>query len=214
VGVFEAGGAAYESEVWADLDGLRSSFGWQGSISSITAVLESSRAYDQFAKAVNHDPRQGMQAEQEIAYYRRLSQDLSEAMQGLGAIVAFICALGALLGAMITMYGSVAERRREIGTLRALGFSARSVLVTFLLESSLLAALGGVIGVGLALLTSFLDFTTTNVSTDQVVTFHFLPEPALLLGALGGGILVGVCGGLFPAVKAATASPLHAIRAR
>jgi putative ABC transport system permease protein len=214
VGVFEAGGAAYESEVWADLDGLRASFGWQGSISSITAVLESSRAYDHFAKAVNHDPRQGMQAEQETAYYRRISQDLSEAMQGLGAIVAFICALGALLGAMITMYGAVAERRHEIATLRALGFSARAVLVTFLLESSLLAALGGVLGVGLALLTSFLDFTTTNVSTDQVVTFHFLPEPALLLGALACGILVGLCGGLFPALKAAKASPLHAIRAR
>jgi putative ABC transport system permease protein len=214
VGVFDAGGAAYESEVWADLDGLRTSFGWQGNISCITAVLDSSGAFDRFARTVNHDPRQGMQAEPETAYYRRLSQDLSEAMQGLGAIVAFICALGALLGAMITMYGSAAERRREIATLRALGFSAWSVFVTFLFESSMLAALGGVVGAALALLTSFLDFTTTNVSTDQVVTFHFLPQPALLLGAFACGTLVGLCGGLFPAWKAATASPLHAIRAR
>jgi putative ABC transport system permease protein len=214
VGVFAASGSAYESEVWADLDALRASLGWQGNLSSVTAVLESSSAFGSFESALGHDRRQGLKPEQETGYYRRISQDLSSAMQGLGAIVAFICSLGALLGATITMYGSVADRGREIGTLRALGFSARDVLFTFLLESLLLAALGAGVGVGLALLTSFIDFTTTNVSTEQVVTFRFQPEPALLLGAMLGGMLVGVCGGFFPALKAARVSPIQAIRAR
>jgi putative ABC transport system permease protein len=214
VGVFASGGSAYESEVWADLDALRASLGWQGSLSSVTTVLESDRAFRGFDLALTHDKRQGLKAEQESAYYRRLSRDLSSAMQGLGAMVAFICALGALLGAMITMYGSVAERSKEIGTLRALGFSGRDVLFTFMIESTCLAGIGGLIGSGLALLTSFLDFTTTNVSTDQAITFRFEPEPSLLLGALAGGILVGVCGGFFPALKAATVPPVQAIRAR
>lgn len=214
VGVFSAQGSAYESEVWADRDALRASLGWQGSISSITAVLDSSSVFDGFANTLKHDKRQGMKPEQETAYYRRISQDMSSAMQGLGAIVAFICSLGALLGATITSYGSIADRSREIGTLRALGFSPRDVLLTFLLEALLLAAAGAGLGVGLALLTSFLEFTTTNVATDQVVTFRFQPDPALLLGALFGGVLVGLCGSLFPALKAARVSPIQAIRAR
>jgi putative ABC transport system permease protein len=135
-------------------------------------------------------------------------------MQGLGAIVAFICALGALLGAMITMYGTIADRSREIGTLRALGFSARDVLLTLLLESSLLAGAGGALGIVLALLTSFIDFTTTNVSTDQVITFRFQPDPVALLAALASGVLVGLSGGLFPALRAARVPPIQAIRAR
>jgi putative ABC transport system permease protein len=155
-----------------------------------------------------------MQPELETTYYRRISQDLSSAMQGLGAIVAFICSLGALLGAMITMYGSIADRSKEIGTLRAIGFSAKDVLLTFLLESSLLAATGGVLGVTLAFLTSFIDFTTTNVSTDQAVTFRFLPQPELLLSALAAGVFVGLGGGLFPAFKAASVPPIQAIRVR
>ncbi len=214
VGVFAAGGSAYESEVWADLDALRASLGWQGSVSSITAVLESPQAFTRFAQTLQHDRRSGMKVELETAYYRRISQDLSSAMAGLGAIVACICSLGALLGAMITMYGSIADRTKEIGALRAIGFSAKDVLFTFLLESSLLAGAGGLLGVSLAFLTSFLDFTTTNVSTDQVVTFRFQPQPELLLSALAAGVLVGLTGGLFPALKAARVPPIQAIRVR
>jgi putative ABC transport system permease protein len=214
VGVFESGGSVYESEVWADLESLRSSLGWQNNLSSITAVLDSGSAFESFALTLTHDRRVGMKVERETAYYRRISQDLASAMQGLGAIVAFICALGALLGAMITMYGTIADRSREIGTLRALGFSARDVLLTLLLESSRLAGAGGALGIVLALLTSFIDFTTTNVSTDQVITFRFQPDPSALLAALASGVLVGLSGGLFPALRAARVPPVQAMRAR
>jgi putative ABC transport system permease protein len=211
VGVFAADGSAYESEVWADLDAVRASFGFQGYLSSITARLGSDRAFDGFAMALRADKRQGLSVARERAYYEKVSEGLSRLITGLGGVVAFIFSFGALLGAAITMYGAVSQRTREIGVLKALGFSRRDVMLAILLESTLLALLGGTFGSSLALLTPLLDFSAINYSTGQQLVFHFVPNVKILATALGAGSLVGVLGGLFPALRAASLSPTQVL---
>jgi putative ABC transport system permease protein len=212
VGVFEAEGTALESEIWSDLDVLRAALGWEGHVSSITAQLSSERAFDAFALTLESDKRQGLSVFRERAYYEKMSRNLADGIQGLGRLVTVIFALAALLGSSITMYAAVGQRRREIGVLRALGFTPAQVLTSFLLESLALALLGSGLGVLLALVTPFLDFTTTNVANGQSVAFRFAPSLEILLGALAAGTLVGVLGGFFPALRAARVSPVRAMR--
>ena len=207
VGVFAAGGAAYESEVWADLDAVRSSFGFQGYLSSITARLDSARAFDAFALPLRADKRQGLSVERERAYYEKVSEGLSHLIKGMGSVVALIFSLGALLGAAITMYGAVSQRTREIGVLKALGFARSEVVLVILLESTLLAAAGGALGTLLALMTPLFDFSAMNYATGQQLVFRFVPELGVLGWALASGTLVGVVGGLFPALRAASVNP-------
>lgn len=207
VGVFGADGAAYESEVWADLDAVRSSFGFQGYLSSITARLESPARFDAFALPLRADKRQGLSVERERAYYEKVSEGLSHLITGLGGMVALIFSLGALLGAAITMYGAVSQRTREIGVLKALGFGRAEVVLVVLLESTLLAVAGGVLGSLLALLTPLFDFTAMNYATGQQLVFHFMPDVLVLGRALASGALVGILGGLFPALRAASVNP-------
>lgn len=213
VGVFEASGSAFESEVWTDLDTLRNALGWEGYLSSVTAQLTSSEAFDAFELALERDKREGLQAEREKAYYRRMSQDLFDAIAGLGAIVTFIFALGAILGAAITMYAAVGQRTREIGVLKAIGFTPTQVLLAFVFESTLLALLGAGFGIALSLVTPWLDFSTTNAANGQAIAFRFLPSVPVLAGALVTGALVGIVGGFFPALRAARISPTTAMRA-
>ncbi|HET9933799.1 MAG TPA: FtsX-like permease family protein [Polyangiaceae bacterium] len=207
VGAFAADGAAYESEVWADLDAVRSSFGFQGYLSSITARLESPQSFEGFAGTLRADKRQGLSVERERAYYEKVSEGLSHLITGLGSVVALIFSLGALLGAAITMYGAVSQRTREIGVLKALGFARTEVMLVILLESTLLAAAGGALGIGVALLTPLFDFSAMNYATGQQLVFRFVPELGVLGRALASGTLVGVLGGLFPALRAASVNP-------
>jgi putative ABC transport system permease protein len=213
VGVFEAGGSAYESEIWTDLDALRASLGWRGYVSSVTAQLDSPAALDGFARALEGDPRLGVRVERERSYYEKASQNLFEAIIGLGALVTCIVSLGAMLGATITLYASVGQRVREIGLLRALGFRASHVLLAFLIESGALALAGAASGVLLALLTPFFDFATTNMATGQAVTFRFQPTLAALGGSTLVGALLGLMGGFFPALNASRISAREALRA-
>jgi putative ABC transport system permease protein len=212
VGVFEAQGAAYESELWTGLDVVRTSLGWEGFLSSVTAVLESHAAFEAFASRLEADKTEGLGVAREKAYYEKVSEGLSRSVQTLGDLVTVIFACGAMLGAAITMNAAFAQRRKEIGVLRALGFSASQVLWAFLLESVALALSGALLGVGLASLLAFGEFSATNYGTGNEITFPFEPTFAIVLRSVLAGAVVGVLGGFFPALKAARTNPAAAMR--
>ncbi|MGH7298287.1 MAG: ABC transporter permease, partial [Polyangiaceae bacterium] len=146
VGVFESGGSAYESEVWVDRELLRQAYGRLGVVSSVRVRLESPSAFDAFRAGVENDKRLGLQAQREPAFYEKQSEGTSIFLGALGTVVSIFFAIGAMIGATITMNAQVAGRTREIGTLRALGFSKGSILFSFLIESLVLALAGGTIG--------------------------------------------------------------------
>ena len=212
VGVFEANGSSFESEIWADIDTVRSSFGRGSSSSSATVVLESPSAYDAFSAYIENDKQLGLEPMRETVYYDKQSEGTSLFITVLGSIIAFFFSVGAMIGAMITMYGAVAQRSKEVGTLRALGFSRGAVLLSFLFESVVLALIGGLIG-GLASMgMTAVKFSMVNFATWQEITFSFDPSPAIILGSVAAGGVMGVLGGFFPAVAASRLSPIEAMR--
>ena len=213
VGVFEAQGSSFESEVWLDVETLRSAVGRDGLFSSLTVALESAEKYDTFSAAVVNDKRLGLEVLHERAYYEKQSEGTSMVVSTLGVITAVFFSIGAIIGAAITMYGSVAQRSREIGTLRALGFSRRAILTTLTLESTILALTGSAIGSAFSLLTSFFKISTINYNTWQEISFSFQPSTKALLTAIIAGGLIGFVGGFWPALRAARTSPLEAMRA-
>jgi putative ABC transport system permease protein len=212
VGVFSADGASYESEVWADADTLRSAFGREGIVSSIRVRLASPGAFEAFRTSVEQDKRMGFEAISERKYYERLSEGTSLFVTALGSVIAFFCSLGAMIGAMITMYGAVSNRTREIGTLRALGFGRGQVLLSFMIESLILSAVGGLIGcVGAITIGSF-EISMMNFQSWSEIVFRLDPTPQALGIALVCAGSMGIFGGLLPAVRAARTSPLSAMR--
>jgi putative ABC transport system permease protein len=213
VGVFDAGGSSFESEVWVSIDSLRSSFGRDGLFSSITVQLEDPSRYEAFSTVVESDKQLGLEAFREREYYDKQSEGTAMVVSTLGGITAVFFSIGAMIGAMITMYGSVAQRSREIGTLRALGFSRLSILIAFLIESIALALGGGLLGAALSLVTTLFKFSTMNYSTWQEISFAFHASPQVLLIAVGAGGAMGVLGGILPAIRAAFTSPIDAMRA-
>jgi putative ABC transport system permease protein len=212
VGVFESGGSSFESEVWADVDTARSSFGREGLVSSATVRLESPSKFDAFKATMESDKRLGLEALTESGYYEKQSSQTSLFIKIMGAIIVFFISIGAVIGALITMQAAVSQRQREIGTLRALGFSRFSILSSFLLESAVLALGGGLLGVLGALCMSFVKLSMMNFATWQEVTFSFDPNPAVVAGSLVFGACMGIVGGFFPALRAARVSPIEAMR--
>lgn len=212
VGVFTDGGSALESEVWADIDTVRGAFGREGTVSSVRARLESPAAKDAFEAAVEGDKRLGLDVMSEEEWNQKQSQFLSVFVTVLGVVISVFLSLGAIIGAMITMYASIASRQREIGTLRAIGFRRRQILLSFLLESVLVAAVGGVLGSVAALGTTFVRFSMLNFATFSEMVFTF--EPTLTGFALAWVFTLGmgVVGGLLPAIRAARISPVEAMR--
>jgi putative ABC transport system permease protein len=212
VGVFEAGGSSFESEVWADVDTARSSFGRDGLVSSVTVRLESPSKFDAFKATMESDKRLGLEALTESGYYEKQSKATSMFITITGIIIVVFFSFGAIIGAVITMQAAVSQRQREIGTLRALGFSRLAILTSFLLESTVLALGGGVLGIIGALCMSFVKLSMMNFATWQEVTFSFDPNPAVLMISLFFGAIMGVVGGFFPALRAARVSPIEAMR--
>jgi putative ABC transport system permease protein len=215
VGVFEAGGSAYESEVWADIDTVRTSFGRTSMVSSVVVRLESQSKYDGFAQTVETDKSLGLNAMRETEYFDKQAGPMLGFIMGLGITIAILFAIGSMIGAVITMYGAVAQRSREIGTLRALGFSRRAILFSFVLESVVLAVMGGLVGVVAALGASVIigDVSMTNFSTWSEIVFRLQATPQILVTAVAVGAIMGLLGGLFPAIRAARMSPITAMRA-
>jgi putative ABC transport system permease protein len=212
VGVFESGGSSLESEVWADIDTVRNSFGRGSSSSSATVMLDSPSAFDGFKSYIENDKQLGLEPMRESVYYDKQSEGTSMFITALGAIIAFFFSVGAMIGAMITMYGAVAQRSKEVGTLRALGFSRGAVLLSFLFESVVLATLGGVLGGIASMGMTAVKFSTMNFATWQEISFSFDPSPAIILGSIVAGGMMGILGGFFPAVAASRLSPIEAMR--
>jgi len=212
VGVFEAAGSSFESEVWADIETLRTSFGRGSSASSVTLVLESPSAYDGLAAYLENDKQLGLEPMREAVYYDKQSEGTSLFISWLGGIIAFFFSVGAMIGAMITMYGAVSQRSKEVGTLRALGFSRSEVLLSFLIESSVLALIGGVLGAVASMGMTAVDFSMMNFATWQEITFSFDASPGIIFGSIAAGGAMGILGGFFPAIRAARLSPIEAMR--
>ena len=212
VGVFESGGSSFESEIWCDANTARTSFGREGIVSSITAVLDSPSALDTFKNAIERDKQLNLQVMSELEYYEKVSEGTTSLVNALGGAIVFFFSLGAMIGAMITMYGAVANRRREVGTLRALGFSRPAILLSFLTEALLLALFGGALGALAALGMGFVKLRMMNMNTWSEVVFSFDPAPSIVIVSILGGGLMGILGGMLPAVRAARTSPVAAMR--
>lgn len=212
VGVFDSEGSAFDSEAWVDLETLRSSFGRSGVVSSVLVQLESPAAFEGFQAAVEHDKQLGLEAFRETAYYEKQSEGTSLFINALGITVAIIFSIGAMIGAMITMYAAVGQRGKEIGTLKALGFSNFSILSAFLLESTILAVIGGAAGAAASSAMGFIKFSMMNFATWQELTFSFEPSFPIILTSLVAGSMMGILGGFFPALRAALLPPIVAMR--
>src|SRR6478609_1290472 len=212
VGIFEAGGSSLESENWTNIDTARTSFGREGIVSSVTVRLESAAKLDGFKATVSTDKQLQLETKRETTYYEDQSQGTALFIAGMGWVVSVFCAFGAMLGAMNTMFAAVAQRKREVGTLRALGFSKFSILFSFVVESTFLAVVGGIVGLAASLLLSFARISMMNFATWQEVSFSFAPTAPLLIGSLVAGAAMGIVGGFLPALKAARTSPIEAMR--
>ncbi|MFO0755599.1 MAG: ABC transporter permease [Byssovorax sp.] len=212
VGVFSDGGSSHESEVWTDLDVLRAAFGREGSVSSVRVLLDSPASFDAFQAGVEQDKRLGLMAQRETTYYEKQSQGTSLFISILGSVIAFFFSLGAMIGATITMYASIANRQREIGTLRALGFSRFAILISFLAEGMILSALGGLAGAVASLGMGTVKFSMINFASWSEMVFKFEATPEILVTSLVAALSMGMIGGFLPAIRAAGVSPLAAMR--
>ena len=213
VGVFADNGSSYESEVWLDLNIVQDAFGRDGVVSSIRARLRSAGDFDAFKNEIESNRQLSLQVDRETAFYEKQSEGTKVFITAIGIVIAVLFSLGAMIGAMITMYSAVANRSREIGALRALGFSRTKILSSFLLESILLALVGGLLGVLASLAMSMVRFSVVNFATWSEIVFSFDATPEILISALVFSLAMGLAGGLFPAVKAARMKVLDALRA-
>lgn len=213
VGVFEAGGGISESEVWTDARVLQNAFRRGNSFQSVHATLSSPDRFNEFKDALTSDPRLNVSVLTEQEYYAGQSQVLYNLITGLGTLIALIMGLGAVFGALNTMYTAVSSRTREIATLRALGFNSGPVIFSVLAESLLLALAGGIIGAGIAWL-AFDGFraATLNFASFSAITFAFDVNGPLLVTGIFFALVIGFFGGLFPAIRAARTPVAHALR--
>ena len=214
VGVFDAGGSAFDSEVWCDSHVLNQIYHRPENIfQSLTVHLDSPSSLQQFKDAATADPRLTVDVSPEIEYYAKQSRTLTTLIVVLGGIVAFVMGIGAVCGALNTMYSAVAERSREIATLRALGFGAGSVVFSFMIEALLISLVGGLLGAVAVLPLNGLTTGAMNWQTFSHLAFAFRITPFLLGLGLLFALVMGVLGGFFPALRAARRPVAPALRA-
>jgi putative ABC transport system permease protein len=213
VGVFDAGGTAFDSEIWCDANVLKQVYQRpQNFVQSVTARLTSPDALTAFKDALTADPRVTVQIDREVDYYTKQSRQLTTLITVLGAIVAVVMGIGAVFGALNTMYSAVAERAREIATMRALGFGSGSVVLSFVVEGVCVAFVGGVLGCVVVLPLNGLTTGTLNWQTFSHLAFAFRVTPLLLLWGLMFALVMGIIGGVPPAIRAARARIAVALR--
>ena len=212
VGVFDAGHTAFDSEIWGDAEQMLQAFRRSG-FSSLLFRLNDPDDFDAVKSAIENDPRLTLEAKREKRFYAEQSEALSRFIRYLGTSISIIFSIGAVIGAMITMYASVASRTAEIGTLRALGFRRGAILWAFLLEALLLGAVGGIAGVAAASSMQWVSFSTTNFQTFSELAFSFTLTPRITISSLLFAIGMGLLGGFLPAARAARLNIVDALRA-
>jgi putative ABC transport system permease protein len=212
VGVFADSGSSNESEVWTDIDTVRTAFRREGFVSSIRVRLPPEK-FDAFKTGIESNRQLNLQVLKEAQYFEKQSEGSSTFIAIMGIIIAVFFSFGAMLGAMITMHAAVANRQREIGTLRALGFGRGTILFSFLLESVLIALMGGALGVAASLALGLVKFSMVNFASWSEIVFTFEATPRIIVISLVVSGVMGVLGGFFPAIKAARVSPIEAMRA-
>ncbi len=211
VGVFDASGSGFDSEIWADADQIADA-GRRTGFSALTVRLRSRSELSSLANTVAADTRWNLEARREDRYYEAAAGPMATFIRIIGYMISFFFFVGAMIGAMITMYAQVASRVREVGTLRALGFRRRSVLGSFLLESGLLALIAAAAGCALAALLAAFSFTTTNFGSFTEIKFQFQFALAIALWATMFAAAMGFLGGLLPAVRAARQPIAEAVK--
>jgi len=213
VGTFSAKGAVWESELWTDARVLQPSYRRGNSFQTVVARLESVDSFDTFKDALTKDPRLDVSVQRESEFYGNQGRTLQAVVRKLGFLLAILMGIGAVFGALNTMYSAVAARTREIATLRALGFGPVAVVVSVMAESLVLALAGGVVGaVGAWLFFDGYQTSTLNWDTFSQVTFAFAVTPALLIQGTIFAMVLGLAGGLFPAIRAARLPVTAALR--
>ncbi len=213
VGLFSDGGSVAESEIWADLNVLQGAYNRGTIVSDVYARLTSADDFDKFKAALTTDPRLSVRVVRETEYFAEQSVFLTNLVTGLGYLIAAMMGIGAVFGAINTMYSAVAARTREIATLRALGFGGGPVVISVIVESILLALAGGLVGGTIAYIVfNGYHASTINWQSFSQVAFAFRVTPLLLIQGFFYSVVIGLAGGLFPAVRAARTSVAAALR--
>jgi putative ABC transport system permease protein len=214
VGVFDGHGTAFDSEVWADASVLNGNYDRPPNIyQSVTARLRSPDDFEAFEATLAGDPRARLQARREADFYASQSQIVTALIRILGSLVSLVMALGAVFAALNTMYSAVSERAREIAVLRAIGFGGGAIVLSFVAESLLIALVGGVVGCLAVLPVNGITTGTINWQTFSHLAFAFRITPDLLMAGMLFAVIMGLLGGLPPAIRAARANVAHTLRA-
>jgi putative ABC transport system permease protein len=212
VGLFDAGNSGFDSELWMDAEQLMQAFRRQN-YSSVVLKLADDAAFEPLRTLIDTDPRLTLEAKREQRFYAEQSESLANFIRILGLALAVIFSVGAVVGATITMFGSVASRVGEIGTLRALGFRRGAVLWAFLIEAMLLATAGGVLGILAATFMQAVNVSTTNFATFSEIAFRFTMTPAIVVQSIVFALFMGLVGGFVPAWRAARMKIVDCLRA-
>ena len=212
VGVFDAGRTGFDSEIWGDSEQMMQAFR-RLAFSALVFRLADRERFDAVKQEIESDPRLTLEAKRETRFYAEQSETLSKFISYLGTTISVIFSIGAVIGAMITMYASVASRTAEIGTLRALGFSRTAILAAFLVEALLLGAIGGIVGLIAASFMQAVAISTTNFQTFAELAFTFTLTPGIVVASLAFALAMGFVGGFLPAARAARLKIVDALRA-
>jgi putative ABC transport system permease protein len=212
VGIYESNGSAAESEVWGDATLIMPAVG-RGVYSSVIFRMKDPSQFDAMRTQVTSDPRMTVDIKPEDKYYNDQTKSTTMFIKGLGYAVSIIFSLGAIIGAMITMYGAVANRTREIATMRALGFRRRNILSAFLIEAIAISLIGGVIGLFASMFLQAISISTINFDTFSEIAFNFALSPSIIITVLIFALIMGILGGFLPAVRAARIKIIEALRA-
>jgi putative ABC transport system permease protein len=213
VGRFDAGGCGFDSEIWGDVNQLTDALGRPNAFSTLTFRLRSRGDFDALQASFVKDNRlQQFEAKPEKRFFEEQSETMATFIRALGVFVTVIFSFGAAVGAMITMYAAVANRTVEIGTLRALGFRRRSVLAAYLVESILVAMIGGFVGLLLASVLQFFSISTINFDSFAEIEFSFALSPRIMGYSFLFAITMGIVGGFLPALRAARLNIINALR--
>jgi len=212
VGIFDAGNTGFSSEIWGDVDQLMQAFR-RPVYSSVIFKLRNSSEFGTVKSRIENDPRLTLEAKREPAYYEEQSEMMAKFLRITGITLTIVFSIGAIIGAMITMHAAVAHRITEIGTLRALGFNRSNILLAFLLESLILGFIGGSAGLFLASFLQFFTISTMNFQTFSELTFNFSLTFEIVYRALIFSVIMGLLGGLLPAIRASRMNIAEALRA-